>query len=78
MDWIYCESIAQENTYPAVPGIYAVTICWDSEEGLFPGVAEWTGLGWSKDTPVLAWAGPFDTEKLAKAWAYDHDMEGGS
>lgn len=75
MKWIFCESISQENALPTTPGIYAVTICWDSEEGFFPGVAEWTGNGWSKETPVIAWAGPFGDKEAAKSWAYDNDME---
>jgi hypothetical protein len=61
---------------PVEPGWYAVTICWDPEEGLFPDGAHWTGETWAGGLPVvLRSSATFPNEAAAKEWAYDNDME---
>ncbi len=59
---------------PGPAGWYAISYCWDSQEGIFPGAARWTGE-WLPKRPVGAFAGPFDDEASAKAWADEHDVE---
>lgn len=66
---------------PPKAGWYAVTLCWDPEEGLFPETGRWTGTEWvGNDYPiqevVVAYSSePFATEKEAEAWADANDME---
>lgn len=67
-EWLYED--------PVEPGIYAVSVCWDAEEGVIPEVAVWNGKEWAKDWPIMCCAGPFEDEASASSWAYDHDLEG--
>lgn len=60
---------------PTVDGWYAVTICYDPHEGLFPGAAYATGGEFKQQKAVLAYFGPFDTKDEAHKAAYEHDME---
>ena len=64
-----------DDDYPDAKGWYAVTICYDSMEGLIPGSAYWTGKEWGNQPPIVCFAGPFENSTLAKEWAYDHDIE---
>lgn len=65
---------------PTEPGIYAVARCYDPEDGVFPDHDEWRGpfqpsRKWS-GKGVVGFAGPFQTVKAARDWAYAHDPEG--
>lgn len=69
MNWIFADA-------PSVPGIYAVTHCWDAQEGLILDVLAWDGDKWLSINPaVIAFAGPFASDEEAKEWAHGHDME---
>lgn len=58
------------------PGWYAVVICWDGNEGMFPSASFWNGLAWSDDNrPIAAFHGPHPSKEDAERWAYDHDPE---
>ena len=56
-------------------GWYAVVVCWDENEGLYPSAARWTGSSWDDDRPIAAFHGPHPSEEAAKDWAYEHDPE---
>ena len=73
MNWTF-------NTDPQQPGIYAVLVCYDSEEGAFPSHDEWDGARWKGERwegsrPVVAYAGPFDSEQKAEEWADKNDPD---
>lgn len=55
-------------------GWYAVLVCWDEHEGMFPSAAEWTGRTWGDGRPIVASYGRFRTQKEAEKWAFDHDL----
>jgi hypothetical protein len=63
----------RENAGP--PGWYATVICWDVEEGMIPDADYWDGSAWREGYPVMACAGPFETENDADDWAQSHDPE---
>lgn len=64
------------SSNPIIKGWYAVTICWDAQEGLFPGALLWDGEAWSESSPVMAFCGPFIDQESAVEWAHENDMEG--
>ena len=59
---------------PIEAGWYAVLICYDPREGIFPGAAHWDGKKWSRKS-VSGFGGKCDTEKEAEALAYEHDPD---
>jgi hypothetical protein len=60
---------------PEVDGWYAVLVCWDAEEGMFPNAFERKNGAWSETSPVMGFAGPFGNKEVAHDWAYAHDPE---
>ena len=63
---------------PNTPGIYAIVVCWDLCEGMFPNVGTWDGARWIRPAgPISFYRGPFATEAEARAWAEAHDPEEG-
>ena len=61
---------------PSTPGIYAIVVCWDPCEGMFPNVSTWDGARWVRPPgPISFYRGPFATEAEAWAWAEVHDPE---
>lgn len=61
---------------PSTPGIYAIVVCWDPCEGMFPNVSTWDGARWVRPPgPISFYRGPFATEAEAWAWAEAHDPE---
>lgn len=56
-------------------GWYAVIICWDAQEGLFPSASWWDGTGWDDTSPKSAFHGPHPSKQAAEDWAYEHDPE---
>lgn len=69
MNWIFDDK-------PKEAGWYAVSYCWEIEEGVFPGAAYWDGTKWNRKFPITAYYGPFQDDDSAEEWAYDHDLEG--
>lgn len=85
---MYCAAVAQHNHSmsdptewqeddPKASGWYAVMQGWDAAEGFFPGARLWDGDHWDKTTTagVVRYAGPFDDEAAALAWADAHDPD---
>lgn len=70
-DWIF------GNDPPSMRGWYAVIICFDEREGLFPQALYSDGHTWAKKLPVTAIGnvGPFASEQEAHDFAYAHDPE---
>lgn len=65
---------------PYVAGWYAVTVCWDCEEGMWPAAAYFDGIEWSKEyrhyDPIIArspW--PIGSKEAANEWGYANDYE---
>lgn len=56
-------------------GWYAVLICWDENEGMFPSSSYWTGSDWKDNRPKVAFHGPHPSQQDAENWAYDHDPD---
>lgn len=57
-------------------GWYAVVVCRDENEGMFPSASFWNGSSWGEDQrPIVAFHGPHPSEEAAKDWAYEHDPE---
>ena len=56
-------------------GWYAVVMCYDPAEGMFPDCVM-TPASWSTDRAIVGHAGPFPTEPDALRWAEAHDPEG--
>jgi hypothetical protein len=69
-DWNYDDD-------PTEPGWYATNVCWESEEGSFPGAGYWNGSKWDPyEGPVVSWSFQrFFSEKEADAWARKKDDE---
>lgn len=61
---------------PDAVGWYAVTLCWDTNEGFFPDACHWNGQSWMVNWPI-AMRSPFlfNGYADARAWAYLNDME---
>lgn len=68
MDWTFSEN-------PQQKGWYAISYCWEAEEGIFNGASFWTGTNWEGCLPIFAFAGPFETSAEAVAWADAQDVE---
>ena len=62
-----------EDPYSA-RGWYAVLICYDSDEGSFPGAARWEGDEWSR-RGVIAFGGRCETQERAEALAIENDPD---
>lgn len=67
---------------PPVTGWFAVQMCYEVEEGVFPGAAyvvegkvDWPESRGMAKNGCTGHAGPFETEEEARAWAYAHDPE---
>lgn len=60
---------------PLAPGWYAVLLLLDGAEGVMPSAAFWSGKSWARGIPIGEHAGPFESQELASAWAYDNDPE---
>ncbi len=69
MEWIF-----GKTPPPDAPGWYAVLLCYDTEEGVLPGSAEWDGAAW-KHKAVVAFGERRDTEREADDLAYDNDPD---
>lgn len=64
-----------EEHPPSVLGWYAVTKCWDPEEGFFPASEYWEpGTEW-EGSIFLRSPHTFSNGTSAADWAYDHDIE---
>lgn len=67
------------RTLPAIaelPGWYAVLVSWDSEEGLFPQADFFERPAhWRSGRPVVAFAGPFPSEEIARTKANENDPD---
>jgi len=59
---------------PTEPGWYAVLVCWDSQEGIFPMAAHWDGQAW-KHRAIVAFGEKCESEADAKALADLHDPD---
>lgn len=58
-----------DEASPAEHGWYAVMLCYDSEEGVLPGTAEWTG-SWSLGSELIGWVNThFKTQEEAQRFA---------
>ena len=68
LEWIW-------ESKPTASGFYAITYCWDAEEGMFPGSSFFDGVAWDTALPIVAFAGPFNSKELAEAWADANDVE---
>jgi hypothetical protein len=61
---------------PTKVGWYAVTRCWDLEEGIFPDAHFWDGRTWDPNYPIGERSPmAFDSKKEALDWGYEHDPE---
>jgi hypothetical protein len=74
--WVETDFVHGENN-PIEAGFYAVTRCWEPEEGFFPGSSYWDGTGWDDDgrAILLRSPSPFETKRDAIDWAYENDWE---
>lgn len=69
MQWMF------DGTPPAdAPGWYAVLICYDAEEGVFPSSAEWDGTAW-EEKAVVGFGERRPTQKEATDLAYENDLD---
>lgn len=59
---------------PSQIGWYAVLICYDENEGVFPNAAWWDGDRWSRKS-VICFGDMRCTEQEAEQLAYDHDPD---
>ena len=69
-EWIYDD--------PDESGWYAITYCYDAQEGIFPGAAYWDqhGQKWRSRLPIGGRSpAPFASEDDALVWARQHDPE---
>ncbi len=59
------------------PGWYAVTRCYDVQEGLIPDAAEWLGDEWDYPSRGIIYRSPSPLEsyEAARVWARARDME---
>jgi hypothetical protein len=63
---------------PTQPGWYATLVCWEVEEGMFPGAHYWNGNAWEpswRSAGIQYWPIVFDTKEAAETYAYEHDPE---
>jgi hypothetical protein len=67
MDWNY-------DNEPTVAGWYAVLVCYDPQEGIFPMGAWWNGATWQQKG-VVAFGDMRLTKQEAEALAYEHDPD---
>lgn len=59
---------------PTKTGWYAILICWESNEGFFPGAAYWNGEIFTTDLPVSNFVDiAFLTKEEAEEFAEDND-----
>ena len=59
---------------PAIAGWYAVLVCYDEHEGVFPMDAWWDGSKWQEKS-VIAFGDSMQTKKEAEDLAYEHDPD---
>jgi hypothetical protein len=59
---------------PFEPGWYAVLVCYDEQEGAFPGASFWDGAEWDRKA-VAAFGEKRDTKEAASLVAYEHDPD---
>ena len=67
MEWQYTGD-------PPSPGWYAVLVCYDPQEGVFPMGAEWDGSKW-KQRFVVGFGDRCETAKQAEELARDNDPD---
>jgi hypothetical protein len=67
--WVYDKYPCEE-----LPGIYAISYCWDCDEGSFCGLNLWHGNEWEEGLPIIAYAGPFESEYEAEDWLERNDI----
>jgi hypothetical protein len=60
---------------PGDVGWYAISYCWDIQEGIISGAAHWDGEKWSRELPIGHYFGVFADEEAAEKWAYDNAIE---
>ena len=64
------------DRHPNENGWYPVSICWDSNEGIFPGSAYWDGDWPDNADPIIKWMDTrCKTKGAALKLAHDHDYE---
>jgi hypothetical protein len=66
MEWNY-------EGRPTEAGWYAVLICYDTQEGIFPDARLWDGEKWNGKA-VLAFGDKCESESDANRLAYEHDI----
>lgn len=59
---------------PSAAGWYAVLVCYDPQEGVFPAGAYWDGEKWSRKA-VHGFGEKCETEKEAEELAYANDPD---
>ena len=68
--WLYEQEDAER-----APGWYAIALCWDPEEGTFPGADYWDGNEWTEGGPIIATSpGTLASKFAADEWARYHDV----
>jgi hypothetical protein len=67
MEWNY-------DGKPSAPGWYAVLVCYDACEGVFPMGAWWDGANWQQKA-VVAFGDYGSTKQEAEDLAYAHDLD---
>lgn len=65
----------QFDGHPGIAGWYAVLICYDPEEGVFPSGAYWDGEKWVQKAVVGYMQPPQADLKAASFLAYKHDPD---
>jgi hypothetical protein len=59
---------------PAEPGWYAILICYDPREGIFPDAGYWDGTKWDRKA-VSGHGDRCESMELAEALAYENDPD---
>lgn len=59
---------------PFDTGWYAVLICYDENEGVFPSAGYWDGSKWDRKA-VIGYGDKCETEDQANALAYKNDPD---
>lgn len=60
---------------PEQVGWYATLMCWDAEEGVFPGGCYWNGQEWDTNASIRYWPIVFESKQAATDYAYENDPE---
>jgi hypothetical protein len=72
IEWEYCHKSKPRHD---LPGYYATLYSWETYEGGWNEVNYWDGQNWKDRMPVIAFAGPFETEYKAHEWMCDNEND---